>query len=283
MWKTILCAAAIWVWAAVPAAGAELYLKLGGGLGLFDPQQINQVLSDWHEAGRREADFRNNWTYLDGKDPRFERNIDFGGELQLSLSSRISMSVGVGFVYAELKPEDTEVRILKPLGETLLVQPTTLSAVPLLASVYYYLPLHSRLRLYVKAGTGLVWATFVEREGSRRETASKFSYTREEKATTRSPIQVGGLGIDFALESHVRFYLEANYRRLLLDGFSAEEGDNQTGTLYSYQEYLSDLEFWQTKNRLWDQPPTGAGFREVQETEVDLSGFSLVLGIAVRF
>jgi opacity protein-like surface antigen len=284
MWKKIICTAAICGWAAIPAASTELYLKLGGGICLFSPQDVNRILTDWGEANRLEAEYRNNWSYLSRKSPGFDRGIEFAGELVFGLSSRIALSLGSGFLYGELQPEDTEVRILKPLGETVLAQPTTLSAVPLLAAAYYHIPLTGRFRIYFKAGTGLVWATYVQREGSRRVTAEKFGYTYEENATTRSPIYLGGLGFDFSLESHVRFYLEGTYRRLLLSGFTGGEADGLPGgTLYAYEEYSPDLDFWQAKFRLWNQTPTGDTIRAAREAEVDLSGFSLILGVTIRF
>ena len=283
MWKNILCAAAICGWAVLPAGTAELHLKLGGGISLFSPDVINRAINDWGEANRLEAENRNTWSYLSGMDAGFDRGIEFEGELVLSLSSRFSLSVGSGFMYGELQPEDTEVRILKPLGETVLALPTTLSAVPLVASAYFFIPVHSRLRLFVRAGTGLVWATYVAREGSRRVTAEKFSYTREDSAKARRPIHLGGLGLDFLLESHVRFYLEGTYRRLRLSGFSGEGADGQSGTLFYLEEYSADQDFWQAKNLLLTQEPTGETVRAVRETEVDLSGFSLTLGVIIRF
>lgn len=283
MWKKLLCAAVICGWTVFPAGAAELYVKLGGGISLFSPEDVKRVIDDWGEASRLEAEYRTNWSYLSGKSAALKNGVEFAGELVISLSSRISLSVGSGFLYGELQAEDTELRILKPLGETVLARPTTLSAVPLAASAYFHIPLHSRIRVYARAGAGQVWATYAAREGSRRVTTEKFGYTQEDTAKARCPLYLGGLGMDVTLEDHVRFYLEGTYRRLRLDGFTGEGADGQSGTLYFLEEYSEDYDFWQAKHRLYSQAPTGANIRGVQEAEVDLSGFSLTLGVIIRF
>jgi hypothetical protein len=261
----------------------EFHLKLAGGLSLFNPLDMNHAILDWVGYNQRDAESRNTWTYLEGKTPQHKNGVDFGGELVLQLSSRLAVSVGSGFTYSELGSEDTEVRILKPLGETIEVQPRTLSAIPLIFSGYYHMPLSSRLRVYAKAGGGFVWAKHVEREGSRRITNQNFSYSRTENATARGPLYQAGLGLDFAIESEVRFFIEGIYRSLRMQSFSGATESGEIGTLYNFEEYHENLDFWQIKNRLLLQPPTGENIRSVRETELDLSGFFLVLGVAIRF
>ncbi len=261
----------------------EFHLKLAGGLSLFNPPDVNRAILDWEGYLERDADSRNTWTYLQGKAPQQKNGFEFGGELVIQLSIRWAISVGSGFSYSELTSEDTEVRILKPLGETIEVQPRTLSAIPLVFSVYYHMPLSSRLRVYAKAGSGFVWAKHVERDGSRRITNPNFSYSRTESASARSPLYQGGLGFDFSLESGVRFFIEGLYRSLRIQGFTGAMESGEIGTLYNFEEYHENLDFWQIKNRLLIQPPSEENMRSVRETELDLSGLSLVMGVAIRF
>ena len=270
--------------AAAPVlAAVEFQLKLSGGLSFLSPDAVNLALRDWPEWKRLDADSRQVWTYLDAKTPRISRGVAFEGEFLLYLSPRIALSIGSGFMYSALQPEDTVVRIDKPLGETWEIQPRTLSAVPLTVSAYYHIPLHRRSSFYLRAGGGWAWGRYVEREGSRRITAEKYGYSREENSSAAGPVYLCGLGLDFILEPGVRFFLEGSFRRIKLSGYSgAMEGDAM-GTLYSFEEFLPEFEFWQAKNRLLLQPPAGENTRNVRETEVDFSGFSLMIGVAIRF
>ncbi len=283
MAKRAIFFAAMLAFGSLLAEAVEFHLKLAGGMSLFNPRDVNHAILDWVEYNRREAESITAWTYLEGKTPQHKTGVDFSGELVLQLNARLAFSVGSGFTYSELKSEDTEVRIQKPLGETISIQPRTLSAIPLIFSAYYHVPLSSRLRVYAKAGGGFVWAKHVEREGSRRITNPKFSYSRTENASVRGPLYQGGLGLDFGIESGVRFFVEGLYRSLQIQGFTGATESGEIGTLYNFEEYNEKLDFWQTKNRLLTQPPGGDNMRSVRETKLDLSGFFLIAGVAIRF
>jgi opacity protein-like surface antigen len=278
MRKTTILFAACLLALVLPAHAAEVHLKLGGGLSWFRPDDVNRAIRDWVDWHELESAQNDAWTYLGGKTPEIRLGYTFEGELQFFLSPRLAFSVSAGFLYSDLSAEDTEIRINKKQGVILLVQPRTVSAVPLAFSAYYYLPLSAHFRGYAKAGAGYTWAKHVEREGSKRETANKYNYSLEENASATGPVYQAGLGMDFALESGVRFFLEGSYRWMRVSGFSGE-----TGKLYHFEEYSPDLDFWQEKNRLFTELPVGENIRSVREAEVDFSGFSLILGIAIRF
>jgi len=280
--KAILCAAfllAFWM----PAHPVEFHLKLGGGLTWFRPSDVNRAVRDWVEWHERESARNENWTYLGGNTPEIRLGYNFEGELQFFLIPRLAFSVGAGFLYADLSAEDTEILINKKQGPTQLVQPRTLSAIPLVFSLYTHLPLNERFSVYAKAGAGMAWAKHIEREGSKKETGKRYNYSLEENASARNPVYQAGLGLDFALESGVRFFLEGSYRWLRMTGFNGETAEGETGTLYHFEELSPDLGFWQAKNRLSTEPPVGENIRSVRETEVDFSGFTLIVGIAIKF
>jgi opacity protein-like surface antigen len=265
------------------AHALEIHLKLGGGVSWLSPSDVNRALLDWVERQKLESAAKDTWTYLGGQEPQIQLGYSFEGELQVFFTRRLAISVGSGFLYTDLSAADTEIQINKPQGLTLLVQPRTLSAVPFLFSLYYHVPLTARFRAYAKAGAGFVWAKHVEREGSKKATSKRYNYSLEENASASDTTYQAGLGLDFSLESTVRFFLEGSYRWMKLSGFSGDLESGETGALYHFEEYSPDLDFWQVKNRLSVLPPGGETIRAVRETEVDFSGFSLILGVAIRF
>ncbi len=283
MRKILLVLAACCLILGAQAYALEIHLKLGGGLGWFSPGDVNRALQDWVEWQKRQSTFKDTWTYVGGSEPQIQLGYGFEGELQFFITRRVAVSIGSGFLYSDLSAADTEVQIIKPQGLTLLIQPRILSAVPLIFSLYYHIPLTARFRAYAKAGAGFVWAKHVEREGSKKETSKNFNYSLEENASVSDTTYQAGLGLDFSLESSVRFFLEGSYRSMRLRGFSGDPGTGETATLYHFEEYTPDLDFWQAKNRLSVLPPAGETIRSVRETEVDFSGFSLILGVAIKF
>jgi len=283
MRKTTLVFTVSLLFLGLHAHALEVHLKLGGGLSWFSPDDVNRALRDWVEWQKLESAWKDTWTYLDGEEPQIRLGYSFEGELQFFITGRLAVSVGSGFLYSDLTAADTEIRINKPQGLTQLVQPRTVSAIPLIFSAYYHLPLTERFRAYAKAGAGFVWAKHVEREGSKRETAENYNYSLDENASASGTGYQAGLGLDFSLESSVRFFLEGSYRWMRMSGFSGETGEGESGTLYHFEELSPDLGFWQAKNRLFTEPPVGENIRSVRETEVDFSGFSLILGVAIKF
>ena len=158
MWKRVALCAAFLLSLWMPAHAVEFHLKLGGGLSWFRPSDVNQAVRDWVEWYELESANNNTWTYLGGKTPEIRLGYTFEGELQFFLIPRLAFSVGAGFLYADLSAEDTEIRLDKQQGVTQIVQPRTLSAVPLIFPVYTHLPLNERFRVYAKAGAGMAWA-----------------------------------------------------------------------------------------------------------------------------
>lgn len=283
MRKTTLVFTVSLLFLGLQAHALEIHLKLGGGLNWFSPDDVNRALLDWVEWQKLESAWKDTWTYLGGEEPQIRLGYIFEGELQFFITSRLAVSFGSGFLYSDLTAADTEIRIDKPQGLTQLIQPRTVSAIPLIFSVYYHLPLTERFRAYAKAGAGFVWAKHVEREGSKREAAANYNYSLDENASASGAGYQAGLGLDFSLESSVRFFLEGSYRWMRVSGFNGDAGTGETATLYHFEEYSPDLDYWQAKNRLFILPPEGDNFRSVRETEVDFSGFSLILGVAIKF
>jgi hypothetical protein len=263
------------------AQGVELGLKIAGGLSFLNPSDVNRILQDRVEWQMRDIAAHENWTFLSAKEPQIKRGVEFEGELVFSLGSRFALSLGTGFIYSDLKSTGTEVRVQKPLGETILVQPHTLSALPIMMFGYARFPFSRMLSVYVKGGAGFLWAKYVERYGTKRVENKKFNYLRDESSSAQSPAYVGGMGFFLETEPGIRFFLEGTYRWAKVSDFEGKTNKDVMGPLYYYEEY--DFGFWQAKMRVHDQEPSGENIRSVKKAEVDFSGLSIKLGIMIRF
>jgi hypothetical protein len=49
------------------------------------------------------------------------------------------------------------------------------------------------------------------------------------------------------------------------------------------EEYDSGLDLWQAKYQIFAEPPSGENYREVRQGMVDFSGFSVKIGIMIKF
>lgn len=267
----------------IPALGVELSLKLSGGYAYLDVKSINRGLKDWAEWRKREAEEHKNWEYLGQNVKSLQSSIHLEGEILLSFSRRIGISLGTGYIYGDLTEKETEVLVQRPTGVLSQVYPVTASAYPLVLSGYYFIPLNSRLHVYARAGGGLAWAKYVYREAKKLESVLKYNYFRLGRASASGSILLGGLGFVYETDAGVRFFVEGLIRMAKIQGFSGENELEEKGTLYYFEEYIPDLDFWQAKNEIRTEKPSGSNFRSVSEAVVDFSGLSVKIGFIIRF
>jgi hypothetical protein len=268
---------------AIPVLGLELNFKLSGGYAYLDVKNINRGIEGWADWRKREAEDNKNWFYLGQNVQSLHNGIHLDGEILLTFSERLGISLGTGYIYGDLKESETEVVVLRPTGVLSQVYPITASAYPLILSGYYFLPLSRSLQIYARAGGGLTWAKYVYREAKKLESAEKYNYFLLGRASATGPVLIGGLGFVFETDVGVRFFVEGLMRMAKIQGFSGENEAEDKGILYSFEEYIPDLDFWQIKNEIWTEKPAGPQFRSVSEAVVDFSGFSVKIGFIIRF
>lgn len=262
---------------------AELNIKFSGGLSFLGSDEINLLLTDWMSWEEKNANSKPTWSFLGGDVTEFSSGYDFEGEILLSFHPRLMVSVGSGFIYGDVKPENTELFIQRPAGEFSYIHPFTLSAIPVILSGYYLHPISGKIKVYGKAGTGFVWVKYFERAGNKNINVVKYRYTLDQSARARSPIFTGGGGFLFETEPGINFFVEGSYRWAQIKDFKGENLESQSGELYYLEEYDSDLELWQAKFLIFSKKPEAENIRAVEKATIDLSGFSVKIGIMVRF
>jgi len=267
----------------ISAFGFELDFKLSGGYTYLNVKGINRGVTDWAEMRKREAEENKNWLFLRQNVENLHTGIHLEGEILLSFSPRFGISLGTGYIYSDINEKDIEVLVQRPSGVFSQVYPVTASAYPLVLSGYYFIPLNNRLHVYARGGGGLAWAKYVNREAKKFESAEKYNYFRLGRASASGSILLGGLGLVYETDVGVRFFVEGLIRMAKIQGFSGENELEEKGTLYYFEEYLPDLDFWQAKNEIRTEKPSGKNIRSVSETVVDFSGFSVKIGFIIRF
>jgi hypothetical protein len=261
----------------------EFSLKIAGGISFLKPEEVNQVLIGWEEYWITIAGQASKWTYLGGEVSPLNLGYEFEVELIFSMTSRFALGLSSGYIFSDVNEENTSLTIEKVLGTFTHVKPTKISAIPLILSGYYIQPINSSLSLFFRAGGGPIWAKYFERDGTKRIDVESYSYPESISSSAQGQIYLLGLGVVFKTESGIRFFMEGSWRKANISGFSGENKNEETGALTYVEEYNSVLDLWQAKYLISSEPPEDENYRSVRQGTIDLSGFSVKIGIMIQF
>lgn len=267
----------------VPSSAQQISLKISGSINYFNPEHINRNLHGREELLKKFALSTEGWNYKEGEVKDLHFGTSFEGEFLLSLTSRLSLGVGAGYIYAEATEEKTGITLERPSDTLLSVHPTKINVFPVFVSGYYFLPLSQGMKLYLRGGSGLLWAEYIERAGNWVIPGNRFIQLIYQKATALAPFLFSSFGLSYEAHPDIRFFIEAEAKLARTGEFQGDLEEGDTGTLFSYEEFNQNLGFWQAKNGLHQEKPSAEDFRRVEETVVGLSGFSLKIGIVIKF
>ncbi len=234
------------------------------------------MVNDWEEWAKK-GGFQGR-SYKEGEVKNLNLGTAFEGEFLIFITPRLAAGIGTGFSYAELTEDDTSLTMERHLEADIFVKPIKINAHFVNLSAHYFHPLTDRLRLYVRGGVGFIWAKYLEREGFK----GGVSYF-EQEATDSSQSFFSSLGFTYEANSFMDFSSEAEFRFLKLDGFQSDVKDGESGTLYFFEEYDTEMEFWRAKIAVENKKPSEGNFRSVEEAVVDLSRFSIKIGFIIKF
>ncbi|MFC2160520.1 hypothetical protein ACFLRX_02580 [Acidobacteriota bacterium] len=261
----------------------EVSLKLSGGQSFFELRSINRLLEHWATWKQKETETHADWSYIGGNVPKLQSGFDFDGKFLVALSSRITIGIGAGYIYSELSEDKTALTVKRVVGTFFDVKPIKISALPITISGYYFFPLGGDTRLYVTGGTGLVWGKYIDREGRRLTTNDNFTYQAFQRTSGRGSIVLAGCGFEYEFEPGLRIFIEGLGRLCRISDFQGENNLEESGTLYSFEEYLPEIEIWQAKNQILASEPAGNNYRSIKKTTVDISGIMIKIGLVFKF
>ena len=264
--------------APLPSSGLTVRLKLSGSYGAPAFDDANLALNGWAESLRRQAAATPGWSFTAGTDGRLRGAFGIGGEVLLDLTRRWSIGIGSGYALSEVSEGATTLEIARSSVPYVYARPTRVAATPLFLSGYHTFPLGSRLGLYIGAGAGQVRVRYSSSAAAKKAASSGFAYSDEQSASGRGNLVQGTAGFKYVHDQNIGLFLEAVWRRAKVE--TLEDG---TGTLYAYDEYRADIDFWQAKMAVSDGPPAGETFRSVRKAVADAGGLVLRIGFLIKF
>ncbi len=273
----------LFITAAAPAFPVDFYLKLGAGAGHTALSSLNQVLRDWEKEQILDARSRPNWAFISGETGKLRSFIDLEGEVKLVLHSNLAVSFSSGIIHSNLSAGESELIIERTLGPYDVIHPIKVSGFPFIFSGYFQLPVMSGTLLFLRAGAGFMTARLVEQTGFKKSESPNYILDLDQNTVGSGPVYLGSMGASYQISQGTHIFLEAAYRNSHVKNFKKDHPDGDTFFLYSYQKYNPDLNIWSRVLRLHQEKPEGENIHSAGPAEVNLSGFSVKLGIMIRF
>jgi opacity protein-like surface antigen len=288
-----------------PATKVGFKLKMTGGYGTIGVGDYNT----WGEDAQKYMDDLINlaenfgWSGIqEGEFKKINLGMEFEGEAILTFGS-----VGIGGGFGLLK-RDTPSELSVEIPDTTEIiggsMEPNISVLSVYGNLYLFLS-PPPLNFYLYGGaalySGKITSTFSEYY---EWPAWQYSYreTSDAEATSKAIGFHAGAGIEFDLSPNLGFFLEAKARFAKLTtwegtydyeerevdplfvgwgGYTySESGD---GTIYFYEEEDDIIGNYYATIIMSPDEPSGFGVRNVEEFTVDLTGFSVRVGITIKF
>ena len=209
-----------------------------------------------------------------------------GAEVRIPLSSQLALSLGAEYSSGEAT---SSVAFKEGSSEALYSTKPWLRTTPISLALLYY-PLRF---LYVKAGLDYTFARcayFYRFSIPDPYEQSEFWQSWTGEASSSGFGYQLGLGLEWPVGSRISLLAEAAFRQGRLGDLKGEDfyqestkyQSRERGTLYRIQATAGGPEIFPLVF-IRDREPTEAGVVDVRKAELDLSGYSLRLGLKVRF
>ena len=271
----------------------KVSLKFSAGYGKISFDDINNFGESFDD---RLDDLTAGW--LGTKRGEFtqveEGGTGYGAELLLNL--RGNWKLGFGFGYSQriegslINREDESIGSMSAyINPKIVVYPYSLN-------LYFFLPIGSSFKMFFNAGAVLYYGRVNINFWTDYDEPGVLTYTEEGEvvAKDRNFGYHGGIGLEFSLGSFLSVFIEGNGRSGKLNewegwlnytitgpaiGLGKTTASGKTWICEQYDPVLTE---WYTMIKVSDDIPTGPDFRNVRDLEVDLTGFSISVGIRIK-
>ncbi|MGB9005371.1 MAG: outer membrane beta-barrel protein [Candidatus Aminicenantales bacterium] len=265
-------------------AGAQLRFgfRFYGGLNCLGGGDVNLGAKGW-------ADYYSSDILLprtpSGKFEPIHLGFDFGGDFILQFTPQLGIGIGSGYLTAS---KTFSIDHTHPIFDDVLYKSeTTIGAIPIRLSFYYFLPVGSNINIYFQAGGSYYLASL--KYHFRAEDPSY--YEDRDLDTKGGGVGFhGGLGLEIDFSPMVGFFIDLTGRYASISNFKGDFIISDTWSSTTISD--ANLYFF----RYYDWPygnfplilvstivPSGIGITDVHQAKIDFSGFSALLGFIFRF
>ncbi len=264
--------------------GIDFSMKFHGGMSYMG-------IGDMNDALQGTSDYYKDLPNVDIEEDLIPVHwgIDIGGELIINFSSQIGIGFGGGYIQVS---KETVVDVIwegSPYKDTAHPKATL---IPLTFSFHLGLPLGNIMSFVLNAGAGYYLGTI---QWQYSWDSEYHDYEENWKSKSNTIGFHGGLGLEFNFSRNLALVIEGFGRYAKLkslqgdftwkrDFFGHEEGIIEEALLWYYDWRSSDTGKEYPRIDFDDDVPVETSLqRNIREGEVDLTGFSVRLGIKIKF
>jgi opacity protein-like surface antigen len=255
-------------------AQTKFGFKITGGLGYLGGGDLNTGLQGWSDAWS--AIFGGSGYTVTGGYSAVHLGMDIGGEFLLQFDPSMAIGLGVGYLQASKSSTLTMTGFGSSAAFTWAPK---VSAIPITATFYYFLPSSGRVRIFLDAGLGYYLGKYTDAWH-----LEFFGPTDETLDTTANGIGFhGGLGIEVPFSPAISFLFEARGRYASLGNFKGTDTTSFTST--TGDVWIENLDTFGlgTFPLLTIDTGTPSSSTTPRQAKLDLSGFSAVIGFLFHF
>jgi len=272
--------------APTPAAKfSRLSLKLYGGYANILAGDVNEGSDYYFEI--LEAYAAEGMGTVTGSYKPLHGGYNFGGDIIYQLSPKLGLGLGVGYMRNSSSSVGTFSE--SELGEVTLTVAPTLTAMPIRLSVFFTTPMSKKLNLTADAGAAYYAGLKLEAmQGLEFSPTEWMEMTVEGSQRSGADIGFhGSLGVEYMLSPKMGFFVEAAGRYAKFKNFELVTGttegsggspESTEGKLYLMTDNFGTHEI-SGFTIVATGDPVDPSFLE---PKMDLSGFSLQIGIRIR-
>jgi len=214
---------------------------------------------------------------------------EFEGEFVFSLNDRFGLGLGIGYIR---RSDDSlgQIELLPVVKGTFSLAPE-FTAIPILLSGYYTLPIAKKLNAFFKAGIGYYFSKlkYVNREET--EVLGIVLWNQDQGEAKDNGFGFhGGIGLEYGISQSIAFFVEgmgryANFEDWDVDNISSNPwgSSEMSGKFWYVEEWNPVTNKYYPSIELSQQRPSDTGLRNVRKMAIGISGIVFKLGIRVRF
>jgi hypothetical protein len=265
-------------------AGAQVRFgfRFYGGLNYLSGGDANEGAKGWSDF--YSLDVLSGYT-ASGKFEPIHLGFDFGGDFILQFTPQLGIGIGSGYMTAS---KTFPIDLSYPSSPTVhYTSETTMGAIPIKLSFYYFLPVASNINIYFQAGGSYYMASL--KHHNRAEIPTY--YEDHDMDTKGGGVGFhGGLGLEIDFSPMVGFFIDLTGRYASISNFKGDYTISNTwssATVNDANLYFLRYYDWPYGNfpliLVNTTAPSGIGITDVHQAKIDFSGFSALLGFIFRF
>jgi opacity protein-like surface antigen len=260
-------------------------LKFFGGYNTMSGGDINEGLKGFFDLYKAEVAFVGGTT--SGGYKAFHGGLEVGGDLILYFTPMIGIGFGTSYLAAQ---SSSEMSYVFAMGAGTIKTKPQVTAVPIRAGLYLTIPISSIVNFSLNAGAEYYLARL--KYTQRFDSLTDWEQQDVDTDSSGKIGFCGGFGLEIKIHPNLSILLEGRGRLARADEFEGTQNDRSSSSLpdswdgtiwYAKVNYGFPIGVVPVIILLETPPPPDPMVQDLRPARLELSGFSALAGIMIRF